>query len=63
MGSNVRQHQLASHAIGQPVFMISSDLCFMAEQYSRFGAVSNSMVAVTLLHALYTVDFFVNEAW
>ncbi|KAE8332537.1 ergosterol biosynthesis ERG4/ERG24 [Aspergillus sergii] len=39
------------------------DLCFMAGQYNRFGAVSNSMVAVTLLHALYTVDFFVNEAW
>ncbi|PIG88603.1 hypothetical protein AARAC_001037 [Aspergillus arachidicola] len=38
------------------------DLCFMAEQYNRFGAVSNSMMAVTL-HVLHTVDFFVNEAW
>ncbi|KAL5361138.1 ergosterol biosynthesis ERG4/ERG24 family-domain-containing protein [Aspergillus floccosus] len=36
---------------------------FMAKQYETFGSISNSMVAVTLFHAIYTIDFFANEDW
>lgn len=36
---------------------------FAAYQYQRFGFVSDSMILVNLLHMLYVVDFFWNEAW
>ncbi|OGM48316.1 hypothetical protein ABOM_002198 [Aspergillus bombycis] len=39
------------------------DLSFAALQYQKFGYLTNSMVVVVLLHALYVVDFFVNEDW
>ena len=41
----------------------SRDLSFLAQQYCRFGAVSNSMMAVLLFHTIYVVDFFINEEW
>ena len=39
------------------------DLSFAALQYQKFGYLTNTMVVVNLLHALYVVDFFVNEDW
>ena len=39
------------------------DLSFAAVQYRDFGYISNSMVIVILLHAVYVIDLFVNEAW
>ncbi|BAE56716.1 unnamed protein product [Aspergillus oryzae RIB40] len=39
------------------------DLSFAAMQYQKFGYLTNSMIVVNLLHALYVVDFFVNEDW
>ncbi|KAH3744039.1 7-dehydrocholesterol reductase [Pelomyxa schiedti] len=36
---------------------------FMAAQYHKYGYVSNSLILVTLLQALYVGDFFWNEAW
>jgi len=36
---------------------------FAAYQYQQFGFVSDSMILVNLLHMLYIVDFFWNEAW
>lgn len=63
MGGNGSHHQLIPRNPAKDLLTFSNDLCFMAEPYNRFGAVSNSMVAVTLLQALYTVDFFVNKAW
>ena len=39
------------------------DLSFAAVQYRDFGYVSNSMAIVILLHTVYVVDLFVNEAW
>ncbi|KAG2421860.1 hypothetical protein HFD88_005836 [Aspergillus terreus] len=38
-------------------------VAFMAKQYEASGSISNSMVAVALFHAIYTIDFFVNEDW
>lgn len=42
---------------------MASDLSFAALQYQKFGYITNTMVVVIALHALYVVDFFVNEEW
>lgn len=39
------------------------NLCFAATQYHRFGFVSNSMLILNLLQAIYVLDFFWNEGW
>ncbi|KAH8797621.1 ergosterol biosynthesis ERG4/ERG24 [Xylogone sp. PMI_703] len=39
------------------------DLSFAAWQYEKLGFVTNSMVIVNILHAIYVVDFFINEDW
>ncbi|KAB8272364.1 ergosterol biosynthesis ERG4/ERG24 family-domain-containing protein [Aspergillus minisclerotigenes] len=39
------------------------DLSFMAQQYLRYGSISNSILIVVILHAIYVVDFFINEDW
>ncbi|KAJ3175234.1 hypothetical protein HDU87_006316 [Geranomyces variabilis] len=36
---------------------------FAAAQYQRIGYVTNSMVLLNFLHAVYVLDFFVNEDW
>jgi 7-dehydrocholesterol reductase len=36
---------------------------FAAEQYVRYGHVTNSMILVNILQALYVLYFFWNEAW
>ncbi|KAJ3360719.1 hypothetical protein GGF32_008115 [Allomyces javanicus] len=36
---------------------------FAVQQYYKFGYVTNSMVLVNILHALYVLDFFYNEDW
>lgn len=36
---------------------------FMAKQYQLYGHVTNAMLIVNLLQALYVVDFFWNERW
>ncbi|KAF1986416.1 ERG4/ERG24 ergosterol biosynthesis protein [Aulographum hederae CBS 113979] len=36
---------------------------FTIAQYRRFGHVTNSIIIVDILQALYIVDFFVNESW
>lgn len=40
-----------------------SDISFAAYQYQRLGFVTNSMIIVNLLHAIYVLDFFWNEDW
>lgn len=35
----------------------------MAQQYLRYGSVSNSILIVVILHVIYVVDFFINEDW
>ena len=42
---------------------LNSDLSFMAQQYCRYGTISNSLLIVIILHALYVIDFFINEDW
>ncbi len=32
-------------------------------QYQSQGFVTNAIVIVTILHAIYVLDFFVNEDW
>jgi 7-dehydrocholesterol reductase len=39
------------------------DLSFVAWQYEAHGYISNSIVIVSILHAIYVVDFFINEDW
>jgi 7-dehydrocholesterol reductase len=39
------------------------DLSMAAAQYQLHGQVTNSMMLVTWLHAVYVVDFFYNENW
>lgn len=39
------------------------DLSFMAVQYRTLGYITKSIVIVNVLHAIYVVDFFVNEDW
>ncbi|KAJ5613913.1 ergosterol biosynthesis ERG4/ERG24 [Penicillium herquei] len=39
------------------------DLSFAAMQYKKYGAVTSTMLVLIALHAIYTVDFFVNEDW
>lgn len=39
------------------------NLSFTAKQYANFGFVSNSMILLNFLHAMYVVDFFLNESW
>ncbi|TGZ76784.1 ERG4/ERG24 ergosterol biosynthesis protein [Ascodesmis nigricans] len=39
------------------------DLSFTAWQYQQNGFVTNSIIIVDILHAIYVVDFFVNEDW
>ena len=39
------------------------NLSFAFAQYARYGHVSNSMVAVHLLHLTYILDFFYHEGW
>ncbi|KAL7267263.1 hypothetical protein RUND412_010158 [Rhizina undulata] len=39
------------------------DLSFAAHQYSLHGHVTNSILIVIYLHALYVIDFFINEDW
>ncbi|KAJ1549192.1 7-dehydrocholesterol reductase [Cladochytrium tenue] len=36
---------------------------FAAAQYQQIGYVTNSMVLVNILHAIYVLDFFYNEDW
>jgi len=37
------------------------DLSFAAAQYRDIGYITNSMILVNLLHAIYVLDFFWNE--
>jgi 7-dehydrocholesterol reductase len=37
--------------------------CMAAAQYFRFGFVTNSMIIVNFLQAIYVLDFFWNEGW
>lgn len=39
------------------------NISFAAAQYRRFGVVSDSMVLVNVLQAIYVLDFFVHEDW
>lgn len=39
------------------------DISFAAAQYQKIGYVTNSMVLLNILHALYVLDFFYNEDW
>ncbi|XP_033114985.1 7-dehydrocholesterol reductase-like [Anneissia japonica] len=39
------------------------NLSYAAKQYELYGHVTNSMMIVNILHAIYVVDFFWNEAW
>ncbi|XP_036620073.1 7-dehydrocholesterol reductase isoform X2 [Trichosurus vulpecula] len=39
------------------------NLSFAAKQQELFGSVTNSMILVNVLQALYVVDFFWNETW
>lgn len=39
------------------------NLSFAAAQYNTYGAVTNSMLLVNLLHGLYVLYFFWKEAW
>jgi len=39
------------------------NISFAAAQYNLYGYVTNSMILVNFLHALYVVYFFWNEAW
>jgi 7-dehydrocholesterol reductase len=36
---------------------------FAAAQYNEIGYVTNSMILLNLLHAIYVLDFFYNEDW
>ncbi|KAK7730844.1 hypothetical protein SLS53_008922 [Cytospora paraplurivora] len=39
------------------------DTSYIAYQYQALGRVEPSLALVTILHALYVVDFFINEEW
>ncbi|WQF87934.1 Putative sterol reductase [Colletotrichum destructivum] len=39
------------------------DLSNIAYQYQTYGHVDTSIVYVTILHAIYVLDFFANESW
>ncbi len=39
------------------------NISFAAAQYQMYGYVTNSMLIVNLLQAIYVIDFFWNEAW
>jgi len=39
------------------------NFCFAAKQYELYGYVTNSMIAVNILHLVYILDFFWNEDW
>lgn len=39
------------------------NISFAAAQYQRYGYVTNSMIIVNVLHAIYVIDFFYNEDW
>lgn len=39
------------------------NLSFAAKQYQLYGYVTNSMILVNVLQAIYVLDFFWNEAW
>lgn len=39
------------------------NLSFAAAQYREIGYVTNSMILVNFLHAVYVLDFFYNEDW
>lgn len=39
------------------------NISFAAAQYQMYGYVTNSMIIVNLLQAIYVIDFFWNEAW
>ncbi len=38
-------------------------ISFAAAQYNKWGYVTNSMIIVNILHAVYVLDFFYNEDW
>jgi len=39
------------------------NISFAAAQYRNYGYVTNSMIIVNILHAVYVLDFFYNEDW
>ncbi|KAF0468857.1 7-dehydrosterol-delta 7-reductase [Gigaspora margarita] len=39
------------------------NLSFAAAQYNQIGYVTNSMILLNFLHAVYVLDFFYNEDW
>ncbi|OQE25935.1 hypothetical protein PENFLA_c007G09566 [Penicillium flavigenum] len=57
---DVKQFQIAR--LGMNSWLIV-DISFVALQYERFGAISNSMYIVIILHIIYLADFFINEDW
>jgi 7-dehydrocholesterol reductase len=40
-----------------------SDLSFTAQQYQLHGCISNTIIIANILHAIYVIDFFINEDW
>ena len=40
-----------------------SDLSYIAMQYQSQGFITNSIVIVSILHAVYVLDLFFNEDW
>ncbi|KAK2810228.1 hypothetical protein FQN50_003198 [Emmonsiellopsis sp. PD_5] len=40
-----------------------NDLSFIAQQFYKFGYVTNSIIITGLLHATYVIDLFYNEDW
>jgi 7-dehydrocholesterol reductase len=40
-----------------------SDLSFTAYQYQNHGYITNSIIVADILHAIYVLDFFINEDW
>jgi 7-dehydrocholesterol reductase len=40
-----------------------SDLSFTTYQYQIHGYLTNSIIVADILHAIYVLDFFINEDW
>jgi hypothetical protein len=54
---------LISLNITRVLIMLYRNCSFTAYQIEKFGYITNSMIIVNILQALYVVDFFYNEDW
>lgn len=60
---SIKRHVTSTYSPETMLTYPRSDISNIVYQYQSHHRVGLSLVLVTILHSLYVLDFFVNEAW